>query len=166
MNTLLGITERHPLRRVGVGVLLTSVLGFAGYGLGVILPGLLAPPLRSAVADFGCDLHQGACNASFDQQRQIRLELSPKSITPSTPIRMTVNTPGIAATRVDVEFSGVNMNMGTIESELLSFDDGSFVGDSVLPVCVRRQMTWQAEVTVRGDDAVYRGLFTFDVNKR
>jgi len=57
------------------------------------------------------------------------------------------------------------MNMGLIRHELIDSGGGSFAGDAILPVCVRRRMTWRAIVSARGADGRYRAAFDFEVGR-
>jgi hypothetical protein len=56
------------------------------------------------------------------------------------------------------------MNMGLIERPLLESVGGTFIGEVVLPVCIRRRMRWHATVTAEGPDGVSKARFVFEIN--
>jgi hypothetical protein len=47
-----------------------------------------------------------------------------------------------------VAFSGVDMNMGRIEIPLQAQHHGVFTVETILLACIRRQLTWQAVITL------------------
>ena len=60
--------------------------------------------------------------------------------------------------RVLVDFTGVDMNMGFNRVELQPQGDSGFAGEGMLPVCVRMRMQWQARVLMETE----RGLVSAD----
>jgi hypothetical protein len=68
-----------------------------------------------------------------------------------TPIRVSVSIAGLPAGRVEVEFQGVDMNMGLHRLPLVSAGSGRFSGETTLPVCVTGQMVWQATILIEAD---------------
>jgi hypothetical protein len=59
-----------------------------------------------------------------------------------------VVTSGFAPTRVEVDFAGIDMNMGLNRPELAARGDGRFAGQVTLPVCITGAMDWQATVLI------------------
>ena len=166
MNALLPIAgQASAWRNALTGGAVALVLGSLAYLLMRSWPLLFPPQLFIATAPPGCDLHAGPCAAAFDATRFIRLAIEPKAVVPNEPLRLLVDTAGFNAASVDVEFRGVDMNMGLIRNELMDTGGGSFTGDAVLPVCVRRRMSWQAIAVAQGDDAVHQATFYFEVNR-
>jgi hypothetical protein len=49
---------------------------------------------------------------------------------------------------VEIDFAGVDMDMGYNRPLLQEATDGVFKGEATLPVCVTGRMTWQATVLV------------------
>lgn len=154
--------DRYRWLRLAAAAL---ALGGLGYLLAAGWPVLFPVAEYAAAAPPACDLQRGPCSARIDAAHAIDLEIEPKVITPVQPVRLFVNLHGIDADRVEVEFSGVEMNMGRISDELLDTGSGSFTGDATLPICVRRQMSWQALITAHAADGRYRGTFRFEVNR-
>ncbi len=166
-STPISIEETPSRLRQGArNIVLLVVLATVSYAAAYLWTQPSTETVLRAVQSAGCDLHQNACTATFDDGRVIQLELEPKAVSPAEPVRLFVETTGFAADSVTVEFAGVDMNMGTIETELLDTGASSFTGDSILPVCIRRTMTWQAKVTARGNDNAYQGIYTFTSSRR
>ena len=80
-------------------------------------------------------------------------------------MRMRVDVEGLVAAVARVEFSGVDMNMGQIEVPLQPDGSDTVVTETMLPACIRRQMTWRAVVTLDGSASLHRATFVFDVNR-
>ncbi len=166
-TTSVSAEETRPRLRQGVrGIVLLVALATLSYVAAHLWTQYSTKPVLNAEQSADCDLHQGACTATFDDGRTVQLEFEPKTILPAEPVRLFVETTGFAADAVTIEFTGVDMNMGRIETELLDTGESSFTGDSILPVCIRRSMTWQAKVTAQGSDSVYQGLYTFTSSRR
>ncbi|MCB1725156.1 MAG: hypothetical protein KDJ39_15835 [Gammaproteobacteria bacterium] len=112
-----------------------------------------------------CDVGSGACTATFDDTRYIRLAQRTAGPLADTALPLLIETGGMSTTHVAIEFSGSGMDMGLVRRELTDVGDGSFAGDVTLPVCIRRHMTWQAIVVADTADAEYRARFRLGVNR-
>jgi hypothetical protein len=166
MRAALPVADSRPSRRTRLYlVVLAALLAGSAYLLGLSWPGLFPPPVFSASAAADCDLRVAACMASFDKGRSIRLDIEPKGLPPSAPLRARVNIDGLEADTVTIEFSGVDMNMGLIRNELTEVNDDLFAGDTILPVCIRRRMTWRATVTARGPEGIHKATFDFEIRR-
>ena len=146
-------------------VVLAVLLGGLAYLLGLSWTQLFPPPLFSAHATNDCDLRISACEASFKDGRSMRLDIEPRGLPSSQPLRATVDTHGFDADTVAIEFSGVDMNMGLIRNELAARSDRVFSGDTILPVCIRRSMVWRATVTAAGPGGIHKATFDFEVRR-
>ena len=110
---------------------------------------LLHPePSVLAVADPGCDLGAGACRARFADGGSVTFELEPRRIPVLTPLTLRVGLTGMRAQQVQVDFVGVDMDMGFNRAGLQEREPGLYVGRATLPVCVRKRMEWEARVLV------------------
>lgn len=126
-------------------VLSLILVGVVGYKLSP----LLLPRADVSVSPLpGCDLQAGPCEARLPEGGVVRLTLSPRPIPVTAPLDLLVEMQGMAASRVEVDFAGVTMNMGFNRPRLVSAGDGRFQGQTQLPVCVTGRMTWQATVLV------------------
>lgn len=147
---------------------LWAVLAFAalvglGYVAAIAWSKLNPPPAFNAQMDPDCNLRMTACTADFGNGKIIRLDMEPKTLPPMEPVRISVETIGIDPDHLTVEFTGVDMNMGLVKADMLDVGGGDFAGDAIIPICVRRRMTWQALVKARGDEGLFGASFTFDV---
>jgi len=74
---------------------------------------LLNPQIvATAPLDPQCDLRRGACTARLPDGGEVRLELDPKTLPLLEPLRIAVDVEGLRALGVEVDFAGVDMNMG------------------------------------------------------
>lgn len=153
--------RRQTLIGVGMAIALGALAYLAAWGWSQLFPA----PVFTAAAPSGCELHAGPCSATFGSGRSIELELEPKTLPANQPLRILVDAGGLPADRASVEFSGIDMNMGLISASLLNTGDGTFSGDVILPVCVRRAMAWQATVVTKGTAGTHRATFRFEVNR-
>lgn len=118
--------------------------------------------LGTAALDPECDLHQGVCSVSVPDLGTVSLSIEPRPIPVIKPLHVTVQTDGFAANAVTVDFNGVNMNMGINRYAMIKQGENRFEGDSMLPVCVRNRMAWQADVQVETAKGMYVFPFRFD----
>ena len=93
----------------------------------------------------------------------VRFVIEPGTLQPNRPLQIQVDTSGFRVDQVAIEFSGVDMNMGLIRNDLSYSSEGSFRGSAILPVCIRKRMSWRAIVNAEGDDGVHRASFDFEV---
>lgn len=125
-----------------LGVALVAVVGYK-------LSPLLLPKADVRVTpEPGCDLHRRACAARLPDGARIELSIAPRPIPMVTPLQVEVRTPGLEAVKVEVDFAGVDMNMGFNRPELAASGPGLFRAEAMLPVCVTGKMAWQATVIV------------------
>lgn len=101
------------------------------------------------VAD--CRLDRQICSAALPDGGRLEVSLEPRPVSTITPIRVSVSIAGLPAGRVEVEFQGVDMNMGLHRLPLVSAGSGRFSGETTLPVCVTGQMVWQATILIEAD---------------
>lgn len=126
-------------------ILALILIGLVGYKLAP----LLMPVADVAIApDPGCDLQKTDCTAQLPNGGRLSLSLMPRPIPVAAPIEVMVDVQGVQADKVEVDFSGVSMNMGFNRLTLPSAGSGKFSGQASLPVCVSGRMAWQATVLV------------------
>jgi hypothetical protein len=123
---------------------------------------LLYPTLvEVADPDPTCDLHAGPCEVRFPAGSSVRFAIEPQSIPVVTPLRLAVRIEGLDARRVEVDFAGVDMNMGYNRVALQQIDAGHYEGQGTLPVCVRDRMDWEARVLVHTPEGILAAPFRF-----
>ena len=153
-------------RRQGIRILL---MGLAAFILALAVtaavkmwPVIYPELVETAVLDPNCDLRQGPCTSQLPSGGSIGFGIEPRSIPLLKRLRLQVRTAGVNALSVQVDFSGVDMNMGYNRFALSREADGLFTGEAVLPVCVRQWMRWKATVMVSTPAGIVAAPFLFD----
>jgi hypothetical protein len=144
----------HPLLVAAV-ILAMLAVAVLGYGWLPKADVRLAP-----VED--CRLDQGPCAAGLPGGGRIEVALAPRPIPSSRPLAATVAVAGVEVDRVELEFTGVAMNMGRIRLPLAAQGAGRYAGNISLPVCVTGAMAWQATVLVETGRQVISVPFRFE----
>lgn len=128
-----------------IGILLIALVVVVGYKLSP----LLMPKADLVVQpDAACDLHRQACAANLPDGGRVELSTSLRPIPMVTPFQVEVRLQGVHAAQVEVDFAGIDMNMGLNRVTLKAQGDGRYVAEASLPVCVTGAMDWQATVLV------------------
>ncbi|NJD24215.1 MAG: hypothetical protein FIB06_02310 [Betaproteobacteria bacterium] len=128
-----------------IGLLLIALVVVVGYKLS---PVLLPKADVVLQPEPGCDLQRAACAANVAGGGRIAVDSSLRPIPLAKPFRIDVNVTGLEARRVEVDFAGVDMNMGLIRPALHAEGGGRFAAELSLPVCITGAMDWQATVLV------------------
>jgi hypothetical protein len=146
----------------GVGLLALAVVGLFAYKY---LPSQDELPEILATLP-ACDVQQGACTAVIEGIGPVTLTIAPRPIPLVEPLSFKVEAaiPGVRAAEID--FSGVDMNMGYNRFHLKTVAEGRYEGEGMLPVCVRSRMSWEAKVLLATDSVVYVAPFRFDTISR
>lgn len=119
-------------------------LGALGYGLAP----LLTPKTDLAAPLSDCDLNGGPCQAELPGGGRLQFSIGPRPIPALKPLALEVRVEGVAASKVEVDFAGVDMKMGYNRPLLAPAATGTFNGQGNLPVCITGSMDWQATVLV------------------
>ncbi len=148
--------------------ILTGLFAAAACGLALYKAWPLLFPQAQflGTAEPGCDLTKGPCSGRLPGGGRVRLSITPRPIPVVKPLAIEVDLEGIQADTVEVDFVGVNMNMGFNRPRLKPAGPGRFRGRGVLPVCVRRHMVWEARVLAHTPDGLAVVPFRFDTYKR
>lgn len=96
----------------------------------------------------GCRLDRQPCAIVLPDGGRLEVELAPRPVPTAAPVRVVVVLSGAQADRVEVDFQGVEMNMGLHRLALDGRGGGRFAGETNLPVCVTGRMVWQATVRI------------------
>jgi len=94
-----------------------------------------------------CDLNLGACDAETGRGR-VTLTITPGPIQPLKPLQAVVSLQGFEAERVELIFTGIDVDMGRFSYPLKRAGDGSFEGRVSLSICTQNRMIWQALVVI------------------
>jgi hypothetical protein len=116
-----------------IGILLIALVVVVGYKLSP----LLLPRADVVIQpDPACDLQRQACAVTLPAGGSAELAMTPRPIPMVMPFEVQVTTGGFVATRVEVDFAGIDMNMGLNRPQLQAAAGGSFAGQATLPVCI------------------------------
>lgn len=133
-----------------IGLLLIALVVVVGYKLS---PLLLPKADLTVHPETPCDLQRSACTVRLPEGGTVTLSLTPRPIPMVKPFRVELMTEGIVPRQVEVDFAGVDMNMGLNRPRLQAEGNGHFVGEATLPVCITGAMTWQVTLLLDTDRA-------------
>jgi hypothetical protein len=123
---------------------------------------MLYPDLVMEIpADPACDLRSGPCASSFGDDASVLLSIEPRDIPLVKPLQIEVDLQGVAADRVEVDFSGVDMDMGFNRVKLEALGGGRYGAKGILPVCVRDSMEWEAKVLINTPEGLASAAYRF-----
>jgi hypothetical protein len=146
---------------------LLAVVGAGLLGLGYGLRGYLdlAPaPTLSLTPDPACDLHLGSCALQLPDG-EVRFGIAPREIPLVAPLRLEVELTGVEAGAVQVDIRGLGMDMGINLTRLRATGNGRFSGETLLPVCIRSRMDWEARVLVETEQGWVAAPFRFATSR-
>lgn len=141
-----------------------AVLAVTGSGLaGFLLWQWAQPPLiLSGEVQNGCDLNRGPCLATFPGSGVLRVNVTPRPVPLLKPVTVEVQLSRFTAESVDIDLNSPDMYMGYNRHTLVPHNGDRFVGQAVLPVCVRDRMNWQMQVTARTRQGALGARFDFE----
>ena len=128
-----------------IGMELIALVVVVGYKMSPIL---LPKADLTVMPDPACSLQKQACAVALPSGGTVELSLGGGPVPLVKPFAVEVKANGVTPARVEVDFAGVDMNMGYNRPELRSSGAGRFVGEATLPVCITGHMDWQATVLV------------------
>lgn len=145
-----------------VGLLFLALIGVAIYKF----QPLLNPELAAvASVDPKCDLRAGPCVGKFPDGTEVSFSIEPRSIPLVKPLQLKAEVNGASAQGVEVDFVGLNMEMGFNRSRLKADGNGRFSGTGVLPVCIMTVMQWEARVLVKTERGLIAAPFRFNTTR-
>ena len=128
-----------------IGMELIALVVVVGYKLS---PMLLPKADVTVQPDPVCNLQQQACAVTLPNGGQVELSMGTRPIPLVKPFAVEVATRGFSPARIEVDFAGIDMNMGLNRPQLQAGGDGRFVGEVTLPVCITGHMDWQATLLI------------------
>ena len=128
-----------------IGIELIALVVVVGFKLS---PMLLPKADVTVMPDPACDLQKQACTVTLPTGGKVELSLGDRAIPLVKPFGVRVTTKGFSASRVEVDFAGVDMNMGYNRPQLAAQGEGRYVGEATLPVCITGHMDWQATILI------------------
>lgn len=148
-----------PALWVALGLIFLAAVGL---GLHRAWPLLFPELVEEAAHDPGCELRVGPCAVTLPSGGTVSLSVEPREIPVMTPLDFAVEVEGLHALGAEIDFAGVDMNMGYNRVALRQAQPGRYVGQGTLPVCVRNRMTWEAKVLVQTPEGLVAAPFRFD----
>jgi len=131
-------------------ITLVLVLGFgAGYLLSLEPEDAFQNPDLTLSVDPQCTLNEAACSVSIARYARLKFAITPRPILGASPLNFNIRVEGIDIQDIALELSGASMNMGRYRQQLKSQAKGEYLAQGSLPVCVRNQMQWQADIWLR-----------------
>ena len=120
-------------------------------------------PSISATADLdkSCDLRKGACTSKLPDGGTVRFSITPNDIPILRPLKFEVSVDGVAVSNVEVDLTGMDMDMGYNRPKLKAQGNNQFLGKAIIPVCVRAKMDWEAKVLLQTDRGLIMAPFQF-----
>ena len=128
-----------------IGLELIALVVIVGYKLS---PMLLPRADVTVLPDPLCNLQREACSVTLPSGGTIRLAMGTRPVPLVKPFELQVTTSGFSPTRVEVDFAGIDMNMGLNRPQLEARGEGRYAAEVTLPVCITGHMDWQATVLV------------------
>jgi hypothetical protein len=140
------------------GLLFIALASVAAYKA---LP-LLNPNIGDvAPLDASCDLRAGPCTSILSDGGRVSFAIKTEGIPLVKPLDLEVKLDGIEASKVEVDFIGLGMEMGFNRPQLKATDVGQYVGTGMLPVCIRAAMEWEARVLITTPKGLVAAPFRF-----
>lgn len=128
-----------------IGLELIALVVVVGYKLS---PMLLPKADITVQPDPVCNLQREACSVALPSGGNVTLAMGTRPVPLVKPFEVQVATSGFTPARVEVDFSGIEMNMGYNRPELAARGTGSYAAEVTLPVCITGSMDWQATVLI------------------
>ena len=119
----------------------------------------------SADLDESCDLRKAACTSKLPSGGMVSFSIVPNNIPILEPLKLIVNTQGLNASNVTVDFFGLNMEMGIQHSKLLAITPKRFEGQYTVPICTNSRMEWEARVQLQTEKGLVMVPFRFHTTK-
>ena len=96
----------------------------------------------------------------------MRFEVAPKGIPLMKPLSLEVALDGIAVDGVQVDIKGLNMGMGLNRTRLAQSSPHVWRGNTLLPVCSKQVMKWEASVWLEVNGEVLAIPHQFETQRR
>ena len=114
-------------------------------------------------APIDCDVLMSPCSSALPTGETVTLSLSSTLLPTMMPITIEVSTDKLEPLNIIVEFSGVTMFMGKNQPTLVRKDKYVYTGKTVLPVCSKMTMPWEATVYIDTERGRIAAPFRFSV---
>jgi hypothetical protein len=109
-----------------------------------------------------CNLGDAACRHATPDGGMLLLDISPRPVPLMQAVGVSVRATDTSLVPAYVEITGLNMEMGVNRVPLRRDADGTWVGETIIPVCSQRHMQWQAALFLKDEGGLYRLNDEFD----
>lgn len=155
----------RALPRFAAMLLLSGVLGGGAFLLSREWSRLF-PSLQRQTSDASCNISAGECVSVLPGGGVLRFEVAPKGIPLMKPLSLEVALDGIAVDGVQVDIKGLNMGMGLNRTRLAQSSPHVWRGNTLLPVCSKQVMKWEASVWLEVNGEVLAIPHQFETQRR
>lgn len=156
------MTARARALRLALLLLIAGAVAAVVVGL---WPLLHPEPVEVAAPDPDCELEMGPCSVFFDSGGAVSLSIAPAGIPALTPLMLDVAVRDLDVTRVEVDFAGADMSMGYNRPALAPAGPLRYIGEGMLPTCVKDRMTWEARVLLHTPAGLLAAPFRFETRR-
>ncbi len=126
---------------------LILLLGLAaGYTLSHSPKNDFVNPDLALSIDPDCTLNEASCVTTLTDDSALEFKIEPRPIQGISPLVFSISAPNLEIKQAVIDLSGIDMNMGSYRFEFKPKGDNLYAANGNLPVCVRGQMLWQADI--------------------
>ncbi len=130
-----------------VTTVLLAVLAITGYfGARYWQSSRAVEILNSGAA---CDLGQAACVHVLPDGGRLLVDVAPRPVPLMQTVHFVVTVRDSAVQPDYIELTGLNMEMGINRVSLKPGTDGSWRGETIIPICSQTRMHWRAALVLR-----------------
>ncbi len=112
-----------------------------------------------------CDVILRPCHSELPTGESVTLTLSATLLPTMIPLNIEVQTENLDPLTIAVDFSGVDMFMGNNQPILTKKEGSTFTGKTILPICAKHNMPWEATVFIDTKRGRIAAPFQFSVIK-
>ena len=145
--------DSRPRSKLVNKKILIDVIGLELIALVMVIGYKLSPMLLPKVdltvqPDPVCNLQRETCSVNLPSGGNVRLAMGTRPVPLVKPFEVQVVTSNFSPARVEVDFAGIDMNMGLNRPQLTARGKGRYAAEVTLPVCITGHMDWQATVLI------------------
>lgn len=98
-----------------------------------------------------CDLGKKTCEFTLDDNKIVKLTFSPYPIKTQKEFKVTLTSDSKKYTPVEIDFVGVEQNMGLIRPSFKNNGNANYQATLELPLCERSQMRWKVRLILKDE---------------
>ncbi|MEM7181281.1 MAG: hypothetical protein AAF518_10235 [Spirochaetota bacterium] len=109
-----------------------------------------------------CDLNKQNCQAFHQRLGKIGISITPRPIQAKQKLSLQVHIEKDVSL-VQIDFQGVDMNMGYHRPALRRAREGIYQAETILPSCTHKKMKWKATTRIQYQDELFIAAFPFTI---